>query len=78
MKLTINSNVWNYREGTLYCEDVSLDLIARKVGTPVYVYSYRHLVDRLREVQAAWRGRRHLVCFSLKSNSCRAGGAGLD
>ena len=38
MKLEINSKSWNYRDGTLYCEDVPLDLVGREVGTPVYVY----------------------------------------
>jgi diaminopimelate decarboxylase len=69
MKLEINSNSWNYRDGTLYCEDVPLDLISREEGTPVYVYSYRHLVDRLNEARQAWGERESLVCFSLKSNS---------
>jgi len=69
MKLEINSKSWNYRDGTLYCEDVPLDLIGREVGTPVYVYSYRHLVDRLNEVKRAWGEKESLVCFSLKSNS---------
>lgn len=85
MELTINSNSWNYRDGILYCEDVPLDLIGRKVGTPVYIYSYQHLVDRFEEVERAWSRRRHLVCFSLKSNSNLAvvrtligAGAGID
>ncbi len=27
------------RDGIVHCEDVPLPLIAREVGTPVYVYS---------------------------------------
>ncbi|MDP8236939.1 MAG: diaminopimelate decarboxylase [Candidatus Erginobacter occultus] len=72
MNLLINSPSWNYREGELYCEEVPLKRIARKVGTPVYVYSRRHLVEAYREIISAWRGRSHLVCFSMKSNSNRA------
>ncbi|MFH1037746.1 MAG: diaminopimelate decarboxylase [PVC group bacterium] len=85
MKLEINSNSWHYRDGVLCCEDVPLDLVARKAGTPVYVYSHRHLVDRFREIDSAWGRRRHRVCFSLKSNSSLAvarvligEGAGVD
>ncbi|MEA1927433.1 MAG: diaminopimelate decarboxylase [Candidatus Auribacterota bacterium] len=69
MKLEINSKSWNYRDGTLYCEGVPLDLIGREVGTPVYVYSYQHLVDRFNEAREAWGQGDSLVCFSLKSNS---------
>lgn len=69
MNLLINSSAWEYRGGELYCEDVPLERIARRVGTPVYVYSRRHLVEAFREMTAAWRDRSHLVCFSMKSNS---------
>lgn len=72
MKLLINSPSWQYRKGELYCEDVPLEQIARQVGTPVYVYSRRHLVEAYREITAAWRGRSHLICFSMKSNSSAA------
>ncbi len=72
MELLINSPSWEYRNGELYCEDVPLERIARKMGTPVYVYSRRHLVRAYREITAAWRGRSHLVCFSMKSNSSAA------
>ncbi len=72
MDLLINSPSWNYRDGELYCEDVPLERIARRTGTPVYVYSRRHLVEKYREITAAWRGRSHLVCYSMKSNSTGA------
>ena len=38
-----------YRENTLYCEDAPLADIARREGTPCYVYSKRYISDRLRE-----------------------------
>lgn len=85
MDLTINSNSWKYQKGSLYCEEVPLDLIGRKVGTPVYIYSYQHLVDCLKEAKNAWGRRDSRVCFSLKSNSSLAvarvlisEGAGVD
>ena len=85
MKLEINSDSWNYRDGVLCCEEVPLDLIAEKVGTPVYIYSYQHLIDRFRETKRGWGRRKPLVCFSLKSNSSLgvasaliAEGAGVD
>ena len=43
---------FNYRNGVLHCEDVSLEAVARELGTPAYVYSdatlrrhYRVLAD---------------------------------
>lgn len=69
----------------MFCEETPLAAIARKYGTPVYVYSYQYLTQRFREMDQAWKGRKHLICFSLKSNSNRAvagslisRGAGVD
>ena len=77
--------MWSFRKGQLFCEKTPLAAIARRYGTPVYVYSYRHLTRRFREMDQAWRSRKHLICFSLKSNSNLAvaralvsRGAGVD
>jgi len=85
MSTLVKNSVWNYRNGELFCEGVELGSIARRVGTPVYVYSHTHLVNRFREVERAWSGRKHLICFSLKANSNLAVirtfvglGAGID
>lgn len=85
MKKVKNADIWTRREGKLFCEDVPLENIARKVGTPVYVYSYQYLVDRFREVDRAWGKRRHFICYSFKANSSMAvacslisQGAGVD
>ena len=32
-------NLFPLRDGVVHCEDVSLALIAREVGTPVFIYS---------------------------------------
>ena len=77
MRIMANSEFWNYRDGVLFCEDVDLRRIAREVGTPVYVYSYSHLIERYRELDRVWSEIDHLICFSLKSNSSRAVAAAL-
>ena len=56
--------------GTLYVEGVSLESIATRHGTPVYVYSRAGLEARWREFDAAFAGRTHRVCFAVKANSC--------
>lgn len=69
----------------LHCDGVSLAALARKFGTPLYVYSADQIVERLRMFQEALRGRDHLVCYAVKANSALAilkllasHGAGFD
>src|SRR5271155_1975143 len=45
---------FNYRSGQLYCEDVSVDAIAEKVGTPAYVYSKATLLHHYRQIVDAF------------------------
>ncbi len=52
----------------LYCEDVPLSEIARDVGTPVYVYSHAALERAYRELDEAFSGLDHLVCYAVKAN----------
>ena len=58
-----------YRDGMLHAEQVSLDEIARRFGTPCYVYSSATIESAYREFAAALRGREALVCYSVKANS---------
>ena len=56
----------NARE--VFCEDVALAEIARRFGTPVYVYSGQAIVDAFREIDAGLGRIPHLVCFAVKAN----------
>ena len=69
----------------LHCGKVSLESLARRYGTPLYVYSADQIVERLALFQQAFAGRDHLVCYSVKVNSALAilkllaeRGAGFD
>jgi len=69
----------------LFCGKVSLELLARRHGTPLYVYSADQIVERLGLFQNAFEGREHLVCYAVKANSALAilklladRGAGFD
>lgn len=57
------------RQGRLYCEGVPVDRIAQLVGTPVYIYSYKTLVDHFRKLRMAFARVDPLICFSVKANS---------
>lgn len=56
----------------LYCDSVSLEDLARKFGTPLYVYSAQEIAGRLLMFQQALAGREHLVCYAVKANSALA------
>ncbi|HIE27161.1 TPA: diaminopimelate decarboxylase [Candidatus Poribacteria bacterium] len=60
---------FEYRDGELYCEEVKVADICEAVGTPVYLYSHRTLVDHYRKLDTAFAEIEHLICFSVKSNS---------
>jgi diaminopimelate decarboxylase len=57
------------RSGIIHCEDVPLPLIAREVGTPVYVYSTASMVRQTRVLKAALaRLGDPLIAFAVKAN----------
>jgi diaminopimelate decarboxylase len=58
-----------YRNGVLCAEQVPLDDIARRFGTPCYVYSRGAIESAYREYERALEGRESLVCYSVKANS---------
>ena len=57
-----------YGEGGLRCENVALSEIARSAGTPTYVYSYGALEKAYRELDEAFSGLEHVVCYAVKAN----------
>jgi diaminopimelate decarboxylase len=57
------------RGGRLQAESVPLDDIARRFGTPCYVYSRAALESAFRAFTAPLAGREHLVCYAMKANS---------
>jgi diaminopimelate decarboxylase len=62
-------NHFEHRDGVLYAEDLPLSVIAREVGTPVYVYSRATLERHARVFKAALE---HLpdahIAFAIKAN----------
>ena len=43
--------------------------LARRFGTPLFVYSRRAMLAALAAYQQALRGRAHLLCYAMKANS---------
>ena len=58
-----------YRGGELFVEDCALGRLARRFGTPLYVYSRSAMLAALAGYQRALAGRDHLICYAMKANS---------
>jgi diaminopimelate decarboxylase len=60
---------YSYRNGVLCAEQVPLDDIARRFGTPCYVYSSDAIESAYGEFASALRGRDSMLCYSVKACS---------
>src|SRR6185312_11270720 len=60
---------FHYRGNKLYCEGMAIDSLAKKYGTPLYVYSQGTLTDHFQKLDRALAPLDHLVCYAMKSNS---------
>jgi len=60
---------FHYRNGMLYAEDLPIEEIAQKIGTPFYLYSYQTLRRHYRVFDEALSELNHLICYSVKANS---------
>ncbi|MCG8432031.1 MAG: diaminopimelate decarboxylase [Candidatus Omnitrophica bacterium] len=76
---------FKYVKNELYCEKVRVEDLARRHGTPLFLYSYHTLIDHFIKLRKAFRPVSPLICYSVKANSNLAilralvdKGAGLD
>lgn len=60
---------FNYKDDSLYCEDVAISTLAETYGTPLYVYSRATLERHWHAFNDALAGQEHLVCYAVKANS---------
>ena len=64
---------FDYRQGSLFCEDVDLATVAAEVGTPCYVYSGSLLREAYEQLQKALEPLPGgLICYALKANASLA------
>jgi len=59
----------NYKKNSLYIENISIQRIAKKFGTPSYCYSLNKLKLNIRNFKKYFISINPLLCFSVKSNS---------
>ncbi|MGM0381765.1 MAG: diaminopimelate decarboxylase family protein, partial [bacterium] len=57
------------KNGQLFCEELSVQKLAEKYGSPLYLYSRNHYLQRVQEFKDALKGLDHLVCFAVKACS---------
>jgi len=85
--LSISARPFFYPDGRkpLQCDGMPMEALARKYGTPLYVYSARQILERFGMFQWAFAAIPHLVCYAVKANSSlailkmlAARGAGFD
>ena len=76
---------FKYKNSKLYCENLKVVDLAKRFGTPLYIYSYHTLIDHYLKLKSAFSEISPLICYSVKANSNLSilkalivQGAGLD
>ena len=58
---------FNYKNGQLFVENVSLQDIAAKISTPAYIYSKTTFLEHLNRFQRAFADIDTTICYSVKA-----------
>ena len=60
---------FEYRDDSLFAEDVNISELAKEYGTPAYVYSRATFERHYKAFDEALSSVEHLVCYAVKANS---------
>lgn len=60
---------FEYRNGKLFAEDVSVEELVKEHDTPLYIYSAKTFKRHFEAFDSAFEGIDHLTCYSVKANS---------
>jgi diaminopimelate decarboxylase len=63
---------FRYVGNTLFCEGVAVETLAKRFGTPLYIYSQRTLTNHFQKLDSALAPLDHMICFAMKANSSLA------
>lgn len=79
------ADAFTRRDGRLFADDVALDALAERFGTPLFVYSATSLAGAYDALDRALGDVPHTLCYSIKTNmnlavvrTLVARGAGVD
>ncbi|MBX9743056.1 MAG: diaminopimelate decarboxylase [Chthoniobacterales bacterium] len=60
---------FHYSQGKLHAEEVDLEALAAKVGTPTYVYSTATICNHFHSLDRALAPLDRMLCYAVKANS---------
>lgn len=60
---------FHYKGGKLFCENVSVESLVKKHGSPLYIYSQKTLQDHFCRLDEALAPLDHMICYAMKANS---------
>lgn len=60
---------FEYRDGSLFAENLRVSDLANEYGTPLYIYSAATFRRHFEAFDSAFAGLDHLTCYSVKANS---------
>ena len=58
-----------YHKKKLFIENISVENIAKKYGTPAYCYSYKLLKENILKFKKNFKAFSPIICFAVKSNT---------
>ncbi len=62
-------NYFEYRNKELFCENLRVQDLAEKYGTPLYIYSAATIRRHFQAFDSAFANIKHLTCYSVKASS---------
>ena len=62
-------NFMKYKNKKLYIENLPIEKLAKKYGTPLYCYSLNKIKDNIANFKNNFKSINPTICFSVKSNS---------
>jgi diaminopimelate decarboxylase len=60
---------FNYQDGQLFAEEVSVASLANQFGTPCFIYSRTSIEEQYKAYEKAFNGHPSLICYAVKANS---------
>jgi diaminopimelate decarboxylase len=62
-------NCFQYQNNELLCEQKKISELAKKYGTPLYLYSKNSIIDKFKAIDDAFSPVKHTICYAMKANA---------
>jgi diaminopimelate decarboxylase len=57
-----------YKNNQLYIDEIKVEDLAKKFGTPLYIYSKNHFNNKYKEFENAFKDINHKIFYAIKAN----------